>query len=248
MKKIFYLFFCLLFIDIQAQNSDYVALYDLKFVRNNSTSDKEQFILLINSKKKESVFLSSTEYSEIVTPSSAMSLISSEFKEIVYFDTKKFNIYEDVINGYLSYIDTDVLKWELMNKNKRIGNYNCKLASVNAYGRIWYAWYSIDIPLNYGPYKFNGLPGLIVELYDSENKAYFSLVQFKKKSMDMNFFSVKKYKLVAREKYYKARFKILTSDSGAVVFKSAQERKEWLDGLLRLYRSQLIFDIKYPQE
>lgn len=36
-------------------------------------------------------------------------------------------------------------------------------------GRYWEAWFSNDTPLQEGPYKFKGLPGLIYEMRDSKN-------------------------------------------------------------------------------
>ncbi len=42
-------------------------------------------------------------------------------------------------------------------------------------GRIWEAWFAPDIPLNEGPYKFAGLPGLIVHVNDSQNHHRFTV-------------------------------------------------------------------------
>ena len=47
-------------------------------------------------------------------------------------------------------------------------NSSFKLAKTTFKGRNYFAWYSIEIPINSGPYKFNGLPGLVVELFDSK--------------------------------------------------------------------------------
>ena len=30
-----------------------------------------------------------------------------------------------------------------------------------------YAWYTLDVPISYGPYKFFGLPGLIIKIEES---------------------------------------------------------------------------------
>lgn len=43
-------------------------------------------------------------------------------------------------------------------------------------GRKWTAWFSLDIPISDGPYKFRGLPGLIIFLYEDNNKHNFLLL------------------------------------------------------------------------
>jgi GLPGLI family protein len=60
------------------------------------------------------------------------------------------------------------MKWKLLNEKKIIGEYNCKKASVEFRGRTYYAWYTIEIPISLGPWKFNGLPGLILEVDDQK--------------------------------------------------------------------------------
>lgn len=49
--------------------------------------------------------------------------------------------------------------------------YRCQLAKTKFKGRTWYAWYAEDIPMQEGPWKLCGLPGLILKAYD-ENKEY----------------------------------------------------------------------------
>lgn len=41
-------------------------------------------------------------------------------------------------------------------------------------GRNWTAWYTEDIPIQFGSYKFNGLPGLILEIYDDKEHYHFT--------------------------------------------------------------------------
>jgi GLPGLI family protein len=61
-----------------------------------------------------------------------------------------------------------IMKWKLLNEKKIIGEYNCKKASVEFRGRTYYAWYTMEIPISLGPWKFNGLPGLILEVDDQK--------------------------------------------------------------------------------
>ncbi|MEE9348703.1 MAG: GLPGLI family protein, partial [Flavobacteriaceae bacterium] len=66
----------------------------------------------------------------------------------------------------------DSLKWKLLNISKKIGKYNCYKATtqervVNSKGIFFkevVAWYTLDIPVSFGPKNFNNLPGLILQL------------------------------------------------------------------------------------
>ena len=49
-------------------------------------------------------------------------------------------------------------------------------------GRKWTAWFTQNIPIPEGPYKFSGLPGLIVEIYDSQNHYHYELTKVTKLS------------------------------------------------------------------
>ena len=71
------------------------------------------------------------------------------------------------------------LKWKLENDVKEIDGFNCKKATINFRGRIWEVWYTTSIPMYYGPWKFYGLPGLIVAAYESSNEFWFQLKKIK---------------------------------------------------------------------
>ena len=46
--------------------------------------------------------------------------------------------------------------------------YVCRKAEATFRGIRWTAWYAPDIPLGIGPWKFNGLPGLVLWAYDDK--------------------------------------------------------------------------------
>lgn len=94
-----------------------------------------------------------------------------------------------------------ILKWDLKNDSKKILGYNCKKALVSYRGRNFIAWYTSEIPINEGPYIFDGLPGLILEIEDSENKYMFIAVGIEKKPMDIYLRNDKSILKVTREKF-----------------------------------------------
>lgn len=66
------------------------------------------------------------------------------------------------------------LDWKLEDKYKTISGYECQKASVTFRGRNYDAWFTTEIPLPYGPWKFGGLPGLILEIYDDTKEISFT--------------------------------------------------------------------------
>ena len=61
------------------------------------------------------------------------------------------------------------IQWTLSDGHKNILGYNCQKALCEFRGRKYIAWYSTEIPINAGPYKFHGLPGLILAISDMAN-------------------------------------------------------------------------------
>jgi GLPGLI family protein len=83
----------------------------------------------------------------------------------------------------------DIL-WKLSAEEKKIGNYLCKKATATYKGRNYTAWYTLQVPLLFGPWKLHGLPGMIVEAYDAENFISFKLVTVKIKKQRLVYVSL----------------------------------------------------------
>lgn len=79
-----------------------------------------------------------------------------------------------------SYNETPAFPWKILPETVKIGEYNTQKAEVVYGGRTWYAWFTQEIPLQDGPYKFSGLPGLIVKVQDAKGDYSFDLMQTKK--------------------------------------------------------------------
>lgn len=99
-----------------------------------------------------------------------------------------FHVYDwkrEELNTYDSLEDEDVIQvtesvpnfnWDISSKEKKqIGNYNCNKATSQFRGRNYTAWYTLEIPCKSGPWKFSGLPGLIVDIADDTQTYQWSL-------------------------------------------------------------------------
>lgn len=76
----------------------------------------------------------------------------------------------------------DRFNWEITKEEKNEKGYQLQKAVTNFGGRKWTAWFTQNIPIPEGPYKFSGLPGLIVEIYDSQNHYHYELTKVTKLS------------------------------------------------------------------
>lgn len=74
----------------------------------------------------------------------------------------------------------EMFDWRLEEATDSIAGYLCQKATVNFGGRTWEAWFTPDIPLSDGPYKFCGLPGLILAISDDRNFFQFDIVSIEK--------------------------------------------------------------------
>ncbi|WP_053073286.1 GLPGLI family protein [Chryseobacterium sp. FH2] len=90
---------------------------------------------------------------------------------------QKIYYYDKVFDKQIYYQEDRPLKWEITNVTEKQNGYSAQKAVANFGGRIWTAWFTKDINVSDGPYKFSGLPGLIVKLEDDKGDYKFDLVK-----------------------------------------------------------------------
>lgn len=100
------------------------------------------------------------QFSEIVINRKTKELIEHLFEQRAIHDY--FSVYEK----------QPEMKWELLEDEKKINDYNCKKATTTFRGRSYEVWYTPDIPISVGPWKFSGLPGLILSVKDTTDGYY----------------------------------------------------------------------------
>ena len=74
------------------------------------------------------------------------------------------------------------MQWSLTGEAEQVGDYQCQKAVTSFGGREWTAWFCPDIPVDGGPYKFCGLPGLILKVQDSEKHFSWTMTGIEKGS------------------------------------------------------------------
>ncbi len=69
--------------------------------------------------------------------------------------------------------------WKVLKQERIIKGFLCRKASVKYAGREFIAWFSSELPYKDGPYKFNGLPGVIMLIHDIQFDFYFEVQTLK---------------------------------------------------------------------
>lgn len=80
----------------------------------------------------------------------------------------------------LALIENNTITWQILPETKTFEGYKVQKATSNFAGRNWIAWFTQDIQIQDGPYKFCGLPGLILSVEDQEGDHTFGIVGIKK--------------------------------------------------------------------
>jgi GLPGLI family protein len=85
----------------------------------------------------------------------------------------KMTITDHIVStDYLYEEELNDISWQIEQETKMYLSYLCQKASAVFRGRSYEAWFAPDLPISDGPWKFVGLPGLILSIED--NRHYFS--------------------------------------------------------------------------
>ena len=118
-------------------------------------------------------------------------------------------IYEDELNMF---------DWEILDSTKIILNNICQLGKCTFRGRQWTAWFTPEIPVSDGSWKFGGLPGLILEVYDRGKQYHFTAKGIEKKEEPIVFSksvsSSGKYEKTDRIEFLRTQKRYLMNTNG----------------------------------
>lgn len=172
-------------------------LYRMSFKRDTTQQIYTDDLMTLRIGKTSSLFFSNTSYmiDSLLTSSNGESMqwdiISNGFrkygKRIVSYtvlkNTQKGEIeFTDNVGGdhYKYMEEIPRFQWKIATDKKKIGGFQCQKAACTFRGRRYEAWFTTDLPISNGPWKFHGLPGLILEVYDTDKEYLFMYVGHKK--------------------------------------------------------------------
>ena len=91
-------------------------------------------------------------------------------------DNDIFKVWDMVYYEYRKYSEPiEERCWTIKDDStKNVLGYECIMATANYHGRYWTVWFTPEIPVDAGPWKLLGLPGLILEAADSTGHHHFT--------------------------------------------------------------------------
>lgn len=183
LKKIFSLLIIIFFTSVFSQNKSFI--YQLKF-KPNPTKDsieKESFILDVVDGKSMFRTLKDKQADSTSMVTKRLSFMTTSFKDFKSVSKNlKTNEIKKFVNNFQKLFSIKIeeeLVWKIDKETKDISSMKTQKAFTSYGGRNWTAWFTNEIPLQEGPYVFQGLPGIIVEISDDKNDYVFSLVQIR---------------------------------------------------------------------
>jgi len=194
MKKLILIFFLsLVFNTIYSQKQFNYLLYVDDTVRTGA--------LLFNEKENKAVYIDQmNDFRKKTDEKPTFTVNVSGDDDFVYYkqNLNELNYtYELLKIPYLINDNTLVIDWELTSDKKEIQGLICNKATTTFRGRNWTVWYCPQIPVVYGPWKFYGLPGLMMELTEDTNRFAFVLTEIIEEAVtNVKDLNLKKFKQV----------------------------------------------------
>lgn len=92
------------------------------------------------------------------------------------FDEMQLHATNKIINSYFHYIEPVArIDWQITDEFEEIEGVSVQLATGHFGGRNYTAWFAPDIPFSAGPWKLQGLPGLILKAEDATGEVSFTM-------------------------------------------------------------------------
>lgn len=173
-KLIYFWLFCWLGCSFSiAQNLCVNYEASIKPNRNDSIKDNLIFSLWIDTQKQTSVFA----FNDSLTQQPKQDLLLDTYSDQVFKNHQAalFTLFQQINKVYYKVPFSAMQGWKLLPETKEIKGYLCKKAEIHFAGRDYITWFTDEIPIPDGPYKFGGLPGLILEITSKDGDYHYTV-------------------------------------------------------------------------
>lgn len=206
-------------------------------LKDGKTDLTNQYILLANT--AESKFYSpKTEYLDSLNSTPEGKAKYQEMTTNAYLGNKMdqiprkdgtYYILKSLAGNQMKYFDTAGLDkyfyeeqpeewhWKIGDTKKEILGYECTEASTEYHGRKWTVWFTPEIPIQNGPWKFDGLPGLILEANADGDQYRFVATGIQQTSKPLGaVYLANEYEKTTRKSFLKAKRSFLDNPLGKI--------------------------------
>jgi len=160
------------------------------------------------------------------TSSLTIPLLRNSNKEIIHKNYPKgkiTTINRIPFNFYIFDEEFITPEWKLIAGDTTVCGYRCRKASTKFRGRNFTAWYAPDIPISDGPWKFAGLPGLIMKISDKKNHYSFVCIGIEKFNKPTNLYiSISPNMIKVTKQQFYQKQKIYMGNPGAHISNTGQ--------------------------
>ncbi|MEH7889762.1 GLPGLI family protein [Elizabethkingia meningoseptica] len=227
MKKISLIFLILIcsfcFSQKTSFKSDFQIIYGLDFKPDSTSNKSQNEIVSLYIGKNTSVFQDNKKFQidSLIASQKYFQFPSKPLFKVNHVIFKDFTkvelVYSEMIDKVLVGYKEPLLqmKWNLKNESKEILTYTCYKAETEFRGRKYIAWYTKEIPSQDGPYKFAGLPGLILEVYDNKENFHYKLLAIIKKPKEILYDT--NIHITDRKKLVEAKMNIIMKNSKSII-------------------------------
>ncbi|WP_163516193.1 GLPGLI family protein [Gelidibacter japonicus] len=192
--KALLLFLTFSFLSTQAQQ-DSLTIFQIEYRRaltpqNSAKTIHSSYLLQVFIESHVSVF------DKLHVSDNTESIKNDEDDEAVFYYTPKGENYNLIYKDYASnqlfskqdvaykyFIIEDSLSifdWQIYDETKDILGYTCQLAKTSFRGRSYIAWFTSKLPIG-GPWKYDGLPGMILSLEEEDSFLTYEAISIKSK-------------------------------------------------------------------
>jgi len=130
------------------------------------------------------------------------------FKILKEKSEDSITVYDKIYTDNFQYKESNNnIKWEITSETLSINGLKCQKATAYYAGRNYEAWFSNEIPISDGPYKFSGLPGLIIKISDLKNHYVFELIAKSDKNLSYSSLKPRRNLFITTKSIYFDRLK-----------------------------------------
>lgn len=182
---------------VRKYSSEFLALSDeaaMKWKKEKGNSDNVPKSFWMGGQKEHQEHWSDLVFSDYIIQGNNL----TEFASMPFWCERNNGRYTE---------EWPLMKWTLSDETETILGHKCQKATCRFRGRDFVAWFATDVPVKGGPWKFGGLPGCILKVYDKDKIYVWEAVAIERGTFPITQYPEKYFPKVSRDRIYKLQKK-----------------------------------------